>query len=122
VSQPRETGGLVTGSPVGQPDVLASDADRDAAAGLLSSAFAEGRLTGAEHAERVRSAYGARRRAQLAALIADLPDPAGKADVQQAHVPDGVDRCLLCALLICCPPAGIAWLLAVRRRASPRRR
>jgi hypothetical protein len=122
VSQPRKTGALVIDSPGGKHDVLASDADRDAAAELLSSAFAEGRLTGAEHAERVRSAYGARTRTQLAGLIADLPGPAGDADLQQALVPDGVDRCLLCALLICCPPAGIAWLLAARRRARPRRR
>jgi hypothetical protein len=102
--------------------MLASDADRDAAAGVLSSAFAEGRLTGVEHAERVRSAYGARTKAQLAALTADLPGPDGEADLQQAHVPHGVDRCLLCALLICCPPAGIAWLLAARWGTSPRRR
>jgi hypothetical protein len=122
VSQPRETAGLAVDSPGGQPDMLASDADRDAAAGLLSSAFAEGRLTGAEHAERVRSVYGARTKAQLAGLTADLPGPAGEVGLQQAHVPDGVDRCLLCALLICCPPAGIAWLLAARRHASPRER
>jgi hypothetical protein len=106
-------------SPAGRPDVLASDADREAVSGRLSSAFAEGRLTAAEHAERVRGACGARTRGDLAALTADLPAPAdGLADGPQA-VPQDVDRCLLCALLICCPPAGIAWLLAVRRRSRP---
>jgi hypothetical protein len=101
-----------------RPEVLASDADRDAVAAVLSSAFAEGRLTAIEHAERVRGAYGARTLGELAGLTADLPDPAGEDGVRQpVLVPDEVDRCLLCALLICCPPAGIAWLLAARRRA-----
>jgi hypothetical protein len=102
----------------GQGDVLASDADRDAVAGRLSTAFAEGRLTSGEHAERVRAAYGARTLGELSGLTADLPGPAGDAGRQAVLVPDyGVDRCLLCALRLCCPPAGIAWLLAARRRA-----
>ncbi len=114
MSQQRETASLVID---GQADVLASDADRDAVAGILSSAFAEGRLTAAEHAERVRAAYRARTNSELAGLTADLPGPASDVGVLQApFVPDGVDRCLLCVLLICCPPAGIAWLLAARRR------
>jgi Domain of unknown function (DUF1707) len=108
--------------PDGQPDVLASDSDRDAAAGLLSSALAEGRLTSGEHAERVRAVYGARTLGELAGLTADLPGPAGDAGDRQAVLvrDDGVDRCLLRALLICCPPAGIAWLLTARRRSRPR--
>ncbi len=118
MSQNSETGGLVVDGPAGQPDVLASDADRDSVARLLSMAFGEGRLTAAEHAERVRAAYGARTRSELAGLTADLPDPAGDGRKRPAvFVPDEVDRCLLWALLICCPPAGIAWLLAARRCA-----
>jgi hypothetical protein len=118
VIQQREAAGLVAAGRAGQPDVLASDADRDAVAGMLSSAFAEGRLTGAEHSARVRAAYGARTGGDLDSLTADLPGPGGDAGRRQlALVPDGVDRCLLCALLVCCPPAGIAWLLAARRRA-----
>jgi Domain of unknown function (DUF1707) len=118
VSQQRESTSVVVGGPASQPDVLASDADRDAVAGMLGFAFAEGRLTAAEHAERIRAAYGARTQADLAGLTADLPDPAGDVGRRQAPLaPAGVDRCLLCALLICCPPAGIAWLLAARRRA-----
>jgi hypothetical protein len=117
VRQQREAARPVTGSRDRQADLLASDADRDAVAELLSSALAEGRLTGAEHSERVRAAYGARTRGDLDSLTADLPGPGGDAGRRQpALVPDGVDRCLLCALLICCPPAGIAWLLAARRR------
>lgn len=102
----------------GVASVLASDADRDAAAGLLSSALAEGRLTAGEHAQRVEAAYTARTRGQLGALTADLPAFAGDAVSDQLTVMRAeVDRCLLCALLILCPPAGIAWLLAARRRA-----
>jgi DUF1707 SHOCT-like domain len=120
VAQPGQTASVVTGGPAGQRRVLASDADRDGVAGRLSSAFAEGRLTSGEHAERVRAAYEARTAGELAGLTADLPGPADEAGGRQpARVPDdGVDRCLLCALLILCPPAGIAWLLAARRRPA----
>jgi hypothetical protein len=115
--QQRDTASAVMDAPA-RPDVRASDGDRDAVAGMLSSAFAEGRLTGAEHADRVRAAYGARTLGDLDSLTADLPGPLGGAGKPQpAIVPEGVDRCLLCALLICCPPAGIVWLLALRRRA-----
>jgi Domain of unknown function (DUF1707) len=117
VSQQRDTASAVIDDSA-WPDVLASDSDRDTTAGRLSSAFAEGRLTAAEHAERAWAAYGARTRGELAGLTADLPGPADDAGRRQApFVPDEVDRCRLCALLICCPPAGIAWLLAARRRA-----
>jgi Domain of unknown function (DUF1707) len=118
VSQQRDTASAVIDGPP-RPDVLASDADRDALAGVLSSAFAEGRLTALEHAERIGAAYGARTMGELARLTADLPGPGphtGKSHVPV--VPGDVDRCLLCALLVCCPPAGIAWLLAARRRAK----
>jgi hypothetical protein len=101
--------------------MLASDGDRDAVAGLLIEAFAEGRLTAGEHGERVRAAYVARTWAELSRLTADLPAPAGDPAGRPAAVLEGVDRCLLCALLVLCPPAGIAWLLAARRRSRPGR-
>jgi hypothetical protein len=121
LAQPGETASVVTevlaGVP-GRPEVLASDADRETTVGQLSSAFAEGRLTAAQHGNRVGAAYGARTLSELAGLTADLPGPGGDAGRRQrALVPDAVDRCLLCALLICCPRAGIAWLRAARRRA-----
>jgi len=116
----REPGRLVAGGPAGQRDVLASDADREAVAGQLSTAYAEGRLTAGEHAERVRAAYEARTLGGLGALTADLPVPvAAAADSEAAVILGKIDRCLLCALLILCPPAGIAWLLAARRRSRP---
>ena len=118
MNQWRESGSLVVAGPADQPDILASDADREASVELLNSAFAEGRLTADEHAERVRAAYGARTQGDLDGLTADLPgaaeDPAG---YQAAVLCDGMDRCLMWALLICCPPVGIAWMLAARRRA-----
>jgi len=119
-----------------EPGILASDADRDAVATVLSESFAAGRLTAHEHAERVRAAYAARTRGDLALLTADLPAPAGDAGHPVASemsgsqpgrgswpAPDGcpgshaLDRCLLCTLLVLCRPAGIAWLLAGRRRS-----
>lgn len=119
MSEQRGAAGLVIPSQAGRPEVLASDTDREVTAGRLSSAFAEGRLTAEEHAERVRVAYGARTLGELAGLTGDLPDQAGDVGGRQApFVPAGIDRCLLCALLICCPPAGIAWLLSARRHAA----
>jgi len=53
--------------------VLASDSERDAAAGRLQAAFAEGRLDDAEFDERMRTALTARTRADLARLMTDLP-------------------------------------------------
>jgi hypothetical protein len=109
-----------------RPGTLASDADRDSVAGLLSDAFAEGRLTAGEHGERAWAAYVARTWDELARLTADLPVPAedlpvtaGEAARHPAATPEGMDRCLLCALLCLCPPAGIAWLLVARRRSRP---
>lgn len=112
----------VTRPAAGATATLASDGDRDAAASVLNEAFAQGRLTGDEHGERVRAAYAARTWPELARLTADLPGPADTAGRAVAGRPGGLDRCLMCALLITCPPAGIAWLLARHRsRASHRR-
>jgi Domain of unknown function (DUF1707) len=55
---------------------LASDPERDAAAERLQIAFAEGRLTDSEFDQRMRSALIARTRAELAGLVADLPEQA----------------------------------------------
>src|SRR5262249_61106480 len=47
------------------------------------------------------------------------PGPTGAAGgVVMRGMPSGLAGCLLCALLIRCPPAGIAWLLAARRRSA----
>lgn len=100
------------------PGMLASDSDRDAAAGLLGEAFAAGRLTADEHSERLQAAYAARTWADLAAQTSDLPGPSRAAAASAApRITQRIDPCLLCALLIACPPVGIAFLLAARRSA-----
>ncbi len=106
--------------PAAGPQTRASDADRDRAAGLLNAAFAEGRLTADEHGERLSAVYAARTWQQLHQLTVDLPATAGTIAERPAapEIFAGVDRCLLCALLIMCPPAGIAWWLLSRRRPA----
>jgi hypothetical protein len=117
VNEGTETVSLMTEGRVRQRDVLASDSDREAVSGQLSSALAEGRLTAEEHAERVESAYGARTVGELGALTADLPAPGENSALREpAAIAGQADRCMVCALLILCPPAGIAWLLAARVR------
>ena len=69
---------------------LASDAERDAAAERLQVAFAEGRLTDSEFDQRMRSALTARKRADLAELVSDLPEQAPRAG--QDLVPAGGTR------------------------------
>ena len=100
------------GAADGDLRALASDADRDRAAELLSTAFAEGRLTTGEHSARVRAAYAARTWQQLHALTADLPVPAGDSAGRAAPgLIAGPDLVLLSVLLIVFPPAGLVWLL-----------
>jgi hypothetical protein len=53
--------------------ILASDAERAATAAWLGAAYAEGRLVQAEYDRRVREAFAAVTRDQLAALTDDLP-------------------------------------------------
>ncbi|MFF8815227.1 DUF1707 SHOCT-like domain-containing protein [Streptomyces pactum] len=54
-------------------DLRASDADRDRIADILRDAFAEGRLTPEEHAERIDAVYRARTQGELRPLVRDLP-------------------------------------------------
>jgi hypothetical protein len=56
-------------------DVRASDADRERVARELGVHAGEGRLSPEELDERVGAAYAARTRAELDALLADLPAP-----------------------------------------------
>jgi hypothetical protein len=111
--QPTQTGPTL---PVAGPGTRASDSDRDAAAGLLNEAFAEGRLTADEHDQRLSAAYAARSWQQLHQLTADLPAPPDAADRNMPGIFAGADLCLLCVLLVVCPPAGIVWWLISRRR------
>jgi hypothetical protein len=54
-------------------ELRASDADRDRTAGVLASALAAGRLTHAEHADRLDAAYAAKTLGDLMPLTRDLP-------------------------------------------------
>jgi hypothetical protein len=120
-----ETQGAPGWPAAGAPEALASDADRDTAAGLLSAALAEGRLTADEHDQRLTAVYAARTWEQLDQLTADLPAPSGAAIGQpMPGMFAGADLCLLCVLLVACPPAGIAWLFFCwhRSRTDPDRR
>lgn len=55
-----------------QPQLRASDAERDRVAELLGEALADGRISAEEHRERVDRLYATRTRADLASLTADL--------------------------------------------------
>ena len=121
----QETQGAPAWPAAGGPQTLASDADRDTAVGLLNAALAEGRLTADEHDQRLGAAYAARTWQQLDQLTADLPAPPAAAMEQAAPwMFAGADLCLLCVLLVACPPAGIAWLFFCwhRSRTGPDRR
>lgn len=55
--------------------MLAGDADREHAVGLLKEAFTEGRLTQGEYEDRIGRAYQARTYGDLDVLTADIPRP-----------------------------------------------
>jgi Domain of unknown function (DUF1707) len=71
-------------------ELRASDADRDRAAAVLGGALATGRLTSAEHAERLDAVYSAKTLGDLALLTRDLPAEDGAdasaVDVGRAEV------------------------------------
>lgn len=54
----------------------ASDADREHAAAVLNTALAEGRLSVAEHSDRLNAVYAAKTHAEIAPLVNDLPSGA----------------------------------------------
>lgn len=72
--------------PFVDPFVRASDADRDAVAGRLRDAHAEGRLTVEEFTERLDAAYAARTHGDLVPLTSDLPS--GHGPVQRPRTGD----------------------------------
>lgn len=57
------------------PDIRASDADREEAAERLRKGHAEGRLDLAEFQERLERCYESKTLGQLSALVSDLPRP-----------------------------------------------
>ncbi len=70
-------------------ELRASDADREATVTRLQEAGGEGRITFEEVAERVELADGARTRAELERLTADLPAAAPATAVEPPRKPRG---------------------------------
>src|SRR5260221_526182 len=97
-----------------------------ATASVLRSAWAltdRGPAPAGGQGEGRDAAYSARTGQELRQLTADLPGTpgAGPVPMPTAGMFAGLDRCLLCVLLIACPPLGIALWLLSRRRPSPDR-
>lgn len=64
---------------------LASDSDRDATASVLNQAFAEGRLTSEEHADRTTRAFTARTHGDLDQVLTGLQVPVAAAPAYAAR-------------------------------------
>jgi len=73
----------------GPPELRASDAERERTAELLRRATGEGRLTIDELDERLDAAYGARTRAELDRLVADVDVPRPAASSGLTVRPEG---------------------------------
>jgi Domain of unknown function (DUF1707)/Cell wall-active antibiotics response 4TMS YvqF len=63
----------------------ASDADRERVADVLRDAYAEGRLSPAEHEERISAVYAAATFGELLPVLTDLPVPAGTLPVPESR-------------------------------------
>jgi hypothetical protein len=88
----------------GRARLRAADVDREQVAGILGTAFTEGRLTKDEYDERLEGAWSSRTYGELEQLLADLPvranfdDPAaGSAEL----VPAGKTNGYAVASLVC---------------------
>jgi hypothetical protein len=64
-----------------EPDVRASDEDRERAAERLRRAASDGRLTVDELEERLQATYAARTQGELVPLLADVPDAGPRSPV-----------------------------------------
>lgn len=63
----------MTSMPTPRAEMRCADSDRDRVADVLDAAWAEGRLTRDEHAERIAATRTARTFGELDALVGDLP-------------------------------------------------
>uniref|UniRef100_A0AAU3HTJ0 DUF1707 domain-containing protein n=1 Tax=Streptomyces sp. NBC_01393 TaxID=2903851 RepID=A0AAU3HTJ0_9ACTN len=95
------------------PALRASNAERDRVEAQLQHHYAVDRLTLPELEERVVTAYEARTREQLRALLRDLP---GEAE-QPASPTRVIDSRLLIILLCVSPPAALIYWLICQRAA-----
>lgn len=72
---------------MGQAELRISDVDRENAAAVLHTAVGDGRITWAEHAERLEGVYTARTAGELQPFLADLAPLAGRAPAVEAAAP-----------------------------------
>lgn len=89
---------------------LASDTDRDLTADVLNDAFAQGRLTSEEHAERTTRAFTARTHGELDQVLTGLQ----VATPAPAHVP-GVRKVIFWGVMVMTSPflmMGLGLLLS----------
>lgn len=107
------------------PDIRASDADRDRVAELLREHCAQGRITVDELNERLEAVYASRTLGQLQEVTADLPEedlyelpvPASqRASVEPVGVPPGVparklDRTLWGTWAVVSAVNFVVWLI-----------
>jgi Domain of unknown function (DUF1707)/Cell wall-active antibiotics response 4TMS YvqF len=102
--QPAQTPRPVPNRPVTEGEIRASDADRERVADILRDAFAEGRLTPEEHAERIEAVYASKTLGELAPLTRDLPVPVRERPAPAAaprpeyHVPARVESPTMAAV------------------------
>src|SRR5918997_3568967 len=85
--------------PIAGGNLRASDTDRDQVATVLSSAYAEGRLSKDEHDERLEQLMGAKTFDDLIPLTADLvvadrsaPAPTSSVQIDTVHAAEEPDR------------------------------
>ncbi|MFG2078258.1 DUF1707 SHOCT-like domain-containing protein [Nonomuraea maritima] len=95
------------------PDLRASDADRDRVAAVLGEALATGRLTSVEHADRLEQAYTAKTVGELVPITHDLPD------VARSDVPAAVEQQAISAAFSKIVRKG-RWVASRRTRLSAR--
>lgn len=65
----------------GRGRIRAADVDRDRVAGILGTAYSEGRLSKDEYDDRLAAAFSARTYGDLDRLLADLPAPVTRTDL-----------------------------------------
>jgi hypothetical protein len=92
-----------------QSDLRVSTAERSEVADLLSQYYAEGRLDETEFSERIEQATEAKTRADLSALLTDLPAPEGSAPLP---IPRRRRPLLLAVVVGVSIAIGAAWVLS----------
>jgi Domain of unknown function (DUF1707) len=91
------------------PDLLASDAEREQVAETLRSHAAAGRLDPDELEERLGLAFAARTRGELAPLVADLPPAPARPQREVRSIPPVIPLAILLVAIWALTGAGYFW-------------